>query len=121
MSLASTEGVHIASSQDVSVVAGQFNVNAVEGVIGLQQLSYVGRLIKSEVEKVKVFAGSVDSWLDRLSQRVKRVYRTVEDLDQLKAGRIDHSAKKTMHLHGQHTLMTAQELVKLDGEQIHMG
>ena len=58
---------------------------------------------------------------ERISQRVKRLYRHVEDFEQLRADKVDYVANKTMSLRGQNTLMTAEELVKVDGEQIHLG
>ncbi len=119
--LASSEGVSIASSQDVSIAAGKVDVNAVDGVIGFSTLRYVGRFLQAEVEKTKLFGSTLDRVFDRVSETVKRAYRVVEELDQLRAERVDHSASETMRLHGRHTLMTARELVKVDGEQIHMG
>ena len=119
--LSSAEGVSIASSQDVSIAAGKVDVNAVDGVIGFSTLRYVGRFLQAEIEKSKLTGGTLDRVLDRVSETVKRAYRVVEELDQLRAERVDHSAKETMRLHGKHTLMTARELVKVDGEQIHMG
>ena len=47
--------------------------------------------------------------------------KRVDGLDQLKAEHVDHSAKKTMNLHGENAVMTARQLVKVDGEQIHVG
>lgn len=120
-SVAAQRGVGIASAKDVSVVSGSIDVNAVTGNVVMQRLSYLGRYLASEVEKVKTFAGTLDQVLDRFSQRVKRSYRTVEELEQVRAERIDYSAKKNMSLRGHNTLMTAEQLVKVDGEQIHLG
>ena len=50
---------------------------------------------------------------------MKRSYRAVEETDQLRAGQIDYVAKETLSLHGENALLTAEELVKVDGEQIH--
>ena len=52
---------------------------------------------------------------------VGRVRRTVEELDHVRAEQIDYAAKKTMSLHGDNAIVTANELVKVDGEQIHVG
>jgi Protein of unknown function (DUF3540) len=52
---------------------------------------------------------------------VPRSLRTVEAMDQLRAGQIDHVAQGTLNLHGENAVVTAEELVKLDGEQIHVG
>ena len=119
--VAAQEGVELVSARAVSVVAAGLDVNAAEGNVVLQRLSFLGDAVRAEIDRVKLFAGRFDSVLDRLSQRVKRSYRTVEEMDQLRAERIDYTAEKTMSLHAEHTLVTADELVKLDGEQIHLG
>lgn len=119
--IAANEGVGIVSAADVKVVAGRFNLNAVDGNVALQRLSYVGRFVQSEVEKIRSLAGTFDSVLERFSQKVKRSYRTVEELDQVKAEQLDYKANKTMSLRGGNTLVTADKLVKVDGDQIHLG
>jgi transglutaminase/protease-like cytokinesis protein 3 len=59
--------------------------------------------------------------LERWSQKVKRAYRKVEQIDELRAQNIDYSADQTMSLHSENALVTAEGLVKVDGEQIHLG
>jgi len=121
LSLAAQQGLSLASAKDVSVVAGGLNVNALDGNVALGRLTYVGTYVRCEVERIKTFAGAFDSVLERFSQRVKRSYRTVQEHDQVRAERIDYVANKTLRLHGDSTLMTAKQLVKVDGEQIHLG
>jgi hypothetical protein len=119
--VAAEEGVGLTSAKDVSVVSSSVNVRAITGEVALQSFSFLSAVVRAEVEKAKLLAGSLDSVLDRLSQRVKRAYRVVEESDHLRAKRVDYAAKETMSLHGGNTLVTAEELVKLDGEQIHVG
>ena len=88
--------------------------NAFHNQLELPVLFYVVVLLALVTE-------TLDSVLDRFSQRVKRSYRTVEETDQLKAERIDYTASSTMSLHGENALVTAEQLVKVDGEQIHLG
>jgi hypothetical protein len=121
LGIAAQDGIGLVSAKEVSVVSAGLSVNAVDGDVALQRLSFVATFLRAELDKAKVLAGSLDSVLDRLSQRVKRAYRTVEESDHLRAERVDYVAKKTMSLRGENTLLTAQELVKVDGEQIHLG
>ncbi|WP_437872626.1 DUF3540 domain-containing protein [Sorangium sp. So ce363] len=121
LGVAAQDGIGLVSAKEVAVVSAGLSVNAVDGNVALQRLSFVGTLLRAEIGKAKVLAGSLDSVLERLSQRVKRSYRTVEESEQLRAERVDYVAKKTMSLRGENTLVTAQELVKIDGEQIHLG
>ncbi|WP_438028851.1 DUF3540 domain-containing protein [Sorangium sp. So ce233] len=115
------EGVTFASGKEVGVVAGEVKVNARLGSIFVESLSYLGTAVQAEVEKAKVKAAAFDATVERVVQRVKRAYRFVEEFEQLRAGRVDYVAKKNMSLRGENTLVTAEELVKLDGAQIHLG
>jgi hypothetical protein len=119
--VAAQEGVDLVSGGDVSVVSGRINVNAADGNVALGRLTFLGTLLQAEVEVVKILAERIDSVVDRVAQRVKRSYRAVEETDQVRAERIDYVAKKTASLHGENALLTAEELVKIDGEQIHVG
>ncbi|MGK3995281.1 DUF3540 domain-containing protein [Sorangium sp. So ce1024] len=115
------EGVTIASGKEVGVVAGEVKVNARLGSLFVESLSYVGTAVQAEIERAKVKAAALDASVERVVERVKRVYRFVEELEQLRAERVDYVARKNMSLRGENTLVTAEELVKLDGAQIHLG
>lgn len=119
--VAAQEGVALASAKEVSVTAGSLRVHAAEGNVVLQQLSLLGSFVRAEFDRIKVLAASCDSVLDRLLQRVKRSYRFVEEHDQLRAAQIDYVAQNNASLRGENTLITAKDLVKVDGEQIHLG
>jgi hypothetical protein len=121
LSVITGQGVAMASAGDVSVVAPSVNVKAVDGQLGVDRLVVAGRHLLAEFANVKVAAQVIDSVADRVRQSVKRAYRIVSELDQLKAQRVDWKAEKTMHLHGENTVVTADGLVKVDGEHIHMG
>ena len=119
--VAAQEGVQLVSPGHVSIAAGTVNVNAVDGNVVLTRLTFLSTYLRAEVEKIKLFAERFDSTIERVAQKVKRSYRSIEETDQVRAERIDYVAKKTMSLHGENALLTAKELVKVDGEQIHMG
>ncbi|APR87192.1 hypothetical protein A7982_12541 [Minicystis rosea] len=119
--VAAQEGVDLLSARDVNVVASGLRVNAGEGSLVLKTLSFLGEAVSAEIDRMKLLGGRFDAVLDRFSQRVQRSYRTVAETDHLRAQRIDHTAEKTMSLHAEHALVTADELVKVDGEQIHLG
>jgi hypothetical protein len=120
-SVAAQEGVNLISGKDVAIVTGGLEVNAVRGSFAVEHLSFLGTFLQANIEKAKLVAGSLDSSLERLSQRVKRSYRFVEEIDQVRADQIDYAAKKSLSLHARNAMVTAEELVKLDGEQIHVG
>ena len=115
-SVAARDGVGFVSQKDVSIVSAEVKVNAVEANVALQKATLVGKYLQTEFERIKSFATSFDGMFDRFSQRVKNSYRRVEGLDQVKAENVDYTAKKTMNLHGENAVMTARQLVKVDGD-----
>jgi hypothetical protein len=129
-----TSGPHarIKSDGDLTVElrSGHFTIAAAEGVdlVSSKSLSFAADRILARaregsllVSSMTVIAEAVDSTLERLSQTIKRAYRRVMDLDQLRAGHIDYAADGNVRLHGENTLITARELVKSDAKQIHLG
>ena len=120
-SVAAQEGIDLATAKEASVVAGALRVNTSDASVRFDRLGYLGRFVQAEVERVKLVAGSLDTVLDRLWQRVKRSYRYVEEVDHVRADQLDYAAKKNAHIRGRNTLVTAEELVKVDAEQIHLG
>jgi hypothetical protein len=119
--VAAQHGIDLASGSDLRLASGRLEVTAVDGHVVLQRLSYVAHYVQGEIEKAKAFLGTLDMVVGRLSQRLQSSYRTVAGLDQTRAHSVDVVAETTMNLHGQHAVMTAEKLVKLDGEQIHVG
>lgn len=105
--LAATQGVDLVSRETVSVTSQRIEARAHEGHL------FVGRLL--------MIGEALDATLERISQTVRRCYRRVRDLDSLRAGQIDYASQGNLRLHGENTLMTARQLVKADGEQIHIG
>ena len=115
------EGIEIAAEEKLEITAATLEVEAARGEIHAGEASLVAALVKSEIERVKVIARSVESVFGLVTERVKRAYRKIEEFEQVRADRIDYQAKRTLSLHGENTILTAEELVKVDGEQIHLG
>ncbi|MGB4117615.1 MAG: DUF3540 domain-containing protein [Polaromonas sp.] len=115
------DGLALQSAHQVSVQSAQLRVDALQGDVTIHHLSIVGEAWRSCIDTVKTVGRSFDSVLERCHARVSRSYRQVQELDQVKAGQIDYHADTSLQLHGKYALVTADELVKMDAEQIHLG
>ena len=70
---------------------------------------------------VRFAAKAFESFCDHVAQTAKVWQRTVEDLDMLRAGHADYRAEKEMCIRADSYIVGARNLVKLDGEQVHIG
>jgi hypothetical protein len=119
--LIAADGVRLVTKKDFSVASAAIDLVAERGAIAIGELAVLGAAVVAEVARVKIVAGAVESVFERTVQRVKRSFRFVDGLDQVKAESIDYRAEQIMNLQAENTLMTAKELVKVDGAQIHLG
>lgn len=72
-------------------------------------------------ENVKTVAGTVEVAAERSIERMGQSYRFLRDGEEVHADRIQYSAEQKISMHGRHAMVTAAELVKVDGGQIHLG
>jgi hypothetical protein len=120
-SVSAAKGIGLTSGDELSLAAQALHVTALEGTVFVQKLAYLGSRLKAEVEGMKVVGSVCDSLFDRVSQRVKRSLRTVEDIDQVRAKKIDYASESTMSLRAENAVVHAEELVKVDASQIQLG
>ncbi len=121
VSVLGSEGVAIVSGGDLAVTSRELHVHAKQGSVAVDELGFFGRLLQAEVSKVTLVAQEMDSVFTRLSQRAKRVFRFVEEIDQTRAGTIDLRAQNLVAIRGENAIVSARVLAKVDGEQIHLG
>jgi Protein of unknown function (DUF3540) len=121
VALSSPEGVDLVSGGFVAVTSAEVHVRAAKGSVAVEELGYLGRLVQAEVARVALVAHEVDSALERLTLRAKRVFRFVEEIDQTRAGTVDLRAQNLVGIRGENAILSARVLAKIDGEQIHLG
>jgi len=119
--VAARDGIDLVSTGNVGVVADAFKLTTRTADVVLEHLGLIGTTVQAQVQKAKLVAETIDQAADRLTQRIKRAYRFVSEIEQVRAHRIDVAAEKTFNLHAQNAVVTAEELVKVDGGQIHLG
>ena len=119
--LAAQEGIDLVSAKDTALISTQLSVNSVQAEVNIQQLSFFGNFLQGRIQKIKLIGQACDSVFERVSQRVKRCYRRVEELEQLTAGQLNYRVKKLMSLRGKYSVLTAEEDVRIDGDKILMG
>jgi hypothetical protein len=118
---AAAKGVTVSTGAEAAVLAGSVRVVAQRGLAAFDELTVLAERVDAEVTRLRATFTTVDTVMERLSQRAKRVYRFVGELDQLRARRADYAAQETFQVHAHDTLLTSEQLVKIDGDQIHVG
>lgn len=114
ISLTAPEGITVATAGALGVAAARVDAVAPRADLGFDQL----RVTTARTTHV---ASVIETVADTLSERLKSARRVVEEVDQLRARFVDVVARTAYRLHARAAVMTADELVKVDSEQIHLG
>ena len=121
LSIASKQGIDLASTESINLIASRLGIASSEGDINISRLTFLGGFFEGSLETVKLLARTFDSITERFFRRTKRSYRFIEDTDQVKAGSLNYVADKSLMLRGTFSQMTAKEDVHIDGERINIG
>jgi hypothetical protein len=121
LALVAKQGIDLVTGATLAMTSRGLKLNAREGDLFIDNLTFLGRKALAKIDVAKVFAGTLDSVLDRFSRRVKNSYRFVEQVDQVRSQQIDYAAKENMRLRAYNALMNADVLFKIDGDSIQLG
>jgi hypothetical protein len=115
------EGVNVTSGGEVAVNAPSVVARTMSATVFSDTLSYVGRKLDAQVDRARVVGQVLETAIDRVTSRVKQSFRTIDEIERVKVKQLHVNAEDTLNMHGKNTLMTAEKIVKLDGEQIVIG
>jgi len=121
LQLAAQEGIDLVTAGDTALVSPELSVNSVQADVSIQYVSFFGTFLQGQIERMKLIGQTCDSVFERVSQRAKRCYRWVDEVEHLKAGQLNYLVKKLMSLRGKYSVLTAEEDVRIDGDKILMG
>ncbi|MGO3126008.1 MAG: DUF3540 domain-containing protein [Advenella sp.] len=105
----------------LDINTAQLKLSAEKGQCVIDEMQYVGRELKTTVGMMRVIGKVYESIMDRLSFMSRTSFKLTEEVEHLRAGTIDYQAEQSARLHSKYTMVTAKDLVKVDGKQIHMG
>ncbi len=111
-----------------SLKPGQVNLSGQEVKVSAKQGRIFFDEVRSHVKSIVSKMGSARMVVDRLEtaansiiEKAKNTYRSTENLNQVKAGRMRMLIDATFHLKSNTTILKAKDDVKVKGEKIHLG
>jgi len=115
------QGISLSTPGEFAASAGSMTF-ASEGVRWLTRTwSVIGKTLEFVAERLTETANERDTQARTWTQRLGDCFRHVEELDETQAGMVRTLARDTALLHGRVTYVQAEEFVKVDGEEVHLG
>lgn len=121
VALESPRAVTLRGQDAVRVETAAFSLQASDARCVTDRMRYVATEVQATVGMTRLIGKACEAVLDRLSTISRLSFRTTQEVEQVRAGTLDYEAEQAVRLHGEYTLVTGHELVKVDAKQIHMG
>jgi hypothetical protein len=98
-----------------------FALTAARADLRVAETEYLGVALCGTLERVRLVTGKLERLAERVIERAVDVYREVEGLCQLKAGRVRTLVEDEHYAKAKRTYLLAEEDVKIDGNKIRLG
>lgn len=122
MRLAMPDGATIGDGAGrLNLAAGMLVVDADTTQVATRNLDVAATRAEAHLGRASLFAEAIETIAQRIIGRFRSVFRFVEETEQLRARDIDQRASGHMHMRGATASLQAKALVKLQGDQIHLG
>ncbi|HEY6456049.1 MAG: DUF3540 domain-containing protein [Acetobacteraceae bacterium] len=121
VSLMAARCVNLDAGERTRLAAAEIDLHAGVARFVLDELVQVGRRASLMVGKIRYVGEMIETFAEHMLSRSRRSSMFVEESHQLRAGDIDHRAESTLQMRAQTMLMTADAVVRVDADQIHMG
>jgi hypothetical protein len=115
------DGVKVTGGKSIGLASPRLSVHAGAGDVTVSRLDFLGTTLRAQVDRVDLLGRVMTKVVEHVRETVVRSFRSVTELDQLRAARIDYAAEQNVAIRGANAVVTAQELVKMDAEQVHIG
>ncbi len=121
ISLTAARGINLDAGARARVTAPEIDLHAGLARFVLDELLQIGRKAHWYVAKLRSVGEVFETFADHVLTRARRSSRFIESSDQLRAGDIDHRADGSLQMRAETMFITADTVVRVDAEQIHMG
>ena len=108
---------------EICAPQGEVGIHA-HGLLRLQSdtsIAIEAPVVRLSGEAGEVHMRTLDVLAFRVRSRVQNAYHEIEGLMQTRAKRLRTWIKESLYLRGEHLNLRAEEDLKLDGKQVHLG
>jgi len=105
----------------IEMRAPEVSASAERGDVRIAEASLTGTRILARYREAKISVGRLETLAETLIEKAKNVYRTVEELSQLKTGRLRTLVDSTFFFKSKRAFVNSEEDYKIKAEKIHLG
>ncbi len=117
----SAKDIRFSSSRSIDMNGRKVGINADRGDFKIGDTAYTGKKLTGKIESIKLILDRCETVAENIIQKSKNVYKTIENLSQLKTGRMRTLVKDISQFKSRKAFFKAEEDFKINGDKIHLG
>jgi len=115
------EEICISAKRNAVIGAPEISLTGASGIFNFASSFFSCISLTAKIKKVSAMMETINTVVDRITQRARNIFRQVENLEQVNAGRISSTAKNGYLIRSGHISVKSKEEVEIDGKKIHLG
>ena len=108
-------------SRKIKLSSPELGVTAQRGAIHIEDSTYIGNKFSATFKHGKLIIGKLEIIANDIISKARNVYQTVDELSQLKTGRMRTLVKSTFHMKAKKSYLKADDDFKINADKIHLG
>lgn len=105
----------------MKISSAEVAITAQKSEFHIKETRYLGKIFRGNIEDSQLIAEKLTTIAKSVTEKAKNVYKTVEQLTQLRTGRMRTLVGSTFHLKAKKSYMKAEEDFKINADKIHLG
>lgn len=115
------DDVVVYAGKSVTLEAPEIEITGISGKVRFAVCSLLANILEVRSKKAVQVVDILDSVIGRVTERVRNSFRWIENLEQIRAGRIRTIVKDRFSVKAGHASLISEEEVAIDGKKIHIG
>lgn len=105
----------------IKISSAEVGITAQKSQFHIKETRYLGKIFRGKIEDSQLIAGKLTTIAKSITEKAINVYKTVEQLSQLRAGRMRTLVDSTFHLKAKKAYLKAEDDFKINADKIHLG
>jgi hypothetical protein len=114
------EGIDLVG-KEVALHGQKTTVDAQTLRFSFREMAAFGAEVWLNADTFKLAGRFASAVFESVMVRAARSYRVISELEHMTGRQLSYTVSETVSVHGKNNLVTAEDLVKVDGQQIHVG
>ncbi len=113
--------MHIISDEETSLTSDTLSLSANRAEATFGRFSFISSVLSAQIQNIRCVAAKVENIFQQLTERLIDSFRFIKEHEEVQTGSSRYVVETNLTMHSKNALHVAEEIVTVNGEQIHLG